>query len=96
MRPLRHLPVWLVVRLCTDDSTIADFWNDIDKVLELNMDVLDDMASEAKEIEAHNSWLTYGEPLHRLREFGVTVKEFDLLDEAPLPFEQLRKVCQIM
>ena len=43
-----------------------------------------------------NPWLTYGESLHRLREFGVTAKEMDLIDEAKLSGEQMRKLCAAM
>ncbi len=31
MRPLHDLPVWVVVRLCTDDDRIGTYWNDVDK-----------------------------------------------------------------
>ena len=37
-----------------------------------------------------------GEPLHRLREFGIDIKEFDLLDETKLSLEQIRVVCATM
>ena len=43
----------------------------MDSQLEVNMDVLDDFAAEGAEVQTANSWLTYGEPLHRLREFGI-------------------------
>ena len=67
MKPLQDLPVWVVVRLCTDEELI-DYWNNIDGELELEMDVLDDIKGEALEVRAANDWLNYGEQLHRLRE----------------------------
>jgi hypothetical protein len=96
MRPLKDLPVWVVVRLCTDEDKITRYWNNIDSELELDMDVLDDLSGEAQEIAEHNPWLTYGEPMHRLREFGIPVKELDLLDESKLSLEQIRQMCCIM
>ena len=33
MRELANLPVWVVVRLCTNDEKIAKYWNDVDKQL---------------------------------------------------------------
>lgn len=96
MRPLRSLPVWVVIRLCTDDERIVEYWNNIDNELELEMDVLDDFTGEAQELFEHNPWLTYGEPMHRLREFGVPVKEIDLMDETSLSMDQIRRMCTII
>ena len=93
MRPLQQLPVWVVVRLCTDEDKIVEYWNNIDKQLELDMDVLDDLSGEGKEIyDSGNTWVTYGEPLHRLREFGCPLREMDLIDENKLSGEQMRAV----
>ena len=89
MRPLQDLPVWLVVRVCTDDEATLKYWNSIDTELEIEMDVLDDLTGEAREIKEANGWVTYHEPLHRLREFGSSLKELDLIDEAALSSEQM-------
>jgi hypothetical protein len=50
MRPLHLLPVWVVIRLCTNENAIVSYWNNVDKEIELNMDVIDDPMGEAKEI----------------------------------------------
>jgi hypothetical protein len=96
LRPLKDLPAWVVIRLCTDEESIVKYWNNIDNVLELDMDVLDDLTGEAEEVHEHNPWLTYGEPMHRLREFGIAVKEIDLLDETRLSPDQIRQFASFL
>ena len=68
LRSLEGLPVWLVIRLCTDEDDVCDFYNELDSQLELNLEVLDDFLSEAKEVYSKNPWLCYGLPIHRCRE----------------------------
>jgi len=83
MMPLRQLPVLIVVRLCTNDFRVVKYWNKIDRELEMeNITILDDICGEADEIYSVNPWLTYGEPLHRAREFGAI--ELGHLDKTPL------------
>ena len=72
---------------------MVDYWNAIDNQLEAEIDVLDDLAGEAQEVCSANPWLNYAEPMHKLREFGIDIKEFDLLDEGKLSLEQVRVVC---
>jgi hypothetical protein len=96
LRPLKDLPVVIVLRFCTDDDKIIDYWNKTDSELELNMDVIDDFFGESKEIHEVNPWLTYGEQLHRLREFGVTLKEIDNVDEKKLSNEEMVKICKLI
>jgi len=80
-----ELPIHLVVRLCTDEDDIVDFYNGIDENLELQLEVIDDICAEAKECaRVGNRWLTYSPIIHRLREGGTFLKLFDLLDEREL------------
>ncbi len=96
LKPLRQLPVQLVIRLCTDNETIVDYWNKIDEQVEIDIDVLDDLRGEAEQIHGVNPWITYGEPIHRMREFGINIKEFDLIDTEKLNLEQVKLVCATM
>jgi hypothetical protein len=96
MRSLEGLPVWIVIRLCTDDDEVVSFYNDLDEQLELSLEVLDDYIGEAKEVYEFNSWLNYGLPIHRLREFGFHDRVFDLIDERTLTKGELRQFCMIL
>ncbi len=96
LRPLQDLPAWMVVRLCTNETEVTQAWNHVENNLEIELDVLDDLVGEAVEIHRVNKWITYGEPLHRLREWGVQIKDMDLLDESHLASEQMRAVCAVL
>mmetsp|Transcript_11245 Transcript_11245/g.35673 ORF Transcript_11245/g.35673 Transcript_11245/m.35673 type:complete len:361 (-) Transcript_11245:210-1292(-) len=96
LRPLKDLPVNVVVRLCTDEDTVVDFWSTVDADLEFPLDVLDDLASEAREVVNHNPYIAYGLPLHRLREFGCALPIVDLIDETRLAPTQLKQLAVVL
>jgi hypothetical protein len=96
LRGLEGLPVWVVIRLCTDEDEVAKFYNGLDGQLELSLEVLDDFLEESKEVHEHNPWLSYALPLHRLREMGYHDRVFDLLDERRLTTEELREFCSAL
>lgn len=84
LRRLLDLPVWVVIRLCTDDEEVVDFYNSLDDDLELSIEVLDDFLGEAAEVYEVNPWLNYGLPLHRMRESGFNERAFDFIDQREL------------
>lgn len=96
LRLLEGLPVWVVIRLCTDDDECVGFYNKLDDYLELSIDVLDDFTAEAQEVHDENPWLTYSLQLHRLREFGYHDRLFDLIDERRLSSSQVRDYCSLI
>lgn len=89
LRSLEGLPVWVVVRLCTDEDNVVEFYNNLDSELELSLEVIDDFMGEAEEIYEHNRWLNYSLILQRIREGGFNHKLFDLLDERALTKDEL-------
>lgn len=96
MRSLEGLPVWVVIRLCTDDKAVVKFYNDLDEQLELSLEVLDDFISEGTEVHAVNPWITYGLPLHRMREMGFHDRLFDLVEERTLTRDEVQEFCALI
>jgi hypothetical protein len=37
LQQLQKFPIWLVIRLCTDDEEVVKFYNNLDKILELKL-----------------------------------------------------------
>jgi len=91
-----QLPVHVVVRLCTNDDSVNDFYDKVDKEVELSLDILDDFQGEAKNIRQYNPWLTYPKILHTVREAGTCSKLLDSIDERPLTPMEVGVCAQLL
>jgi len=89
---------WIVIRLCTNDDSILQYYQKLDEEMELSLEVLDDFTDEAKEVHQHNPWLTYSLGLHRCREMGMSIHStfrfLDWLDERPLERSEIGEVLK--
>lgn len=90
---MMHMPIWVVIRLCTDDPEVCKFYNALDCDLELPLEVLGDPIKSSTQVGEHNPWLNYAMPLHRIRERGSQSRVFDILDERPLNKDE---VCSLL
>uniref|UniRef100_A0A7S4KB44 VWFA domain-containing protein n=1 Tax=Odontella aurita TaxID=265563 RepID=A0A7S4KB44_9STRA len=101
LRKFAGLPVWIVIRLSTDERRVIEYYNGIDSYFselgpDLSVDVLDDFVGEAGEVRRANPWLNYALPLHLCRESGMRFEAFDALDERLLRPSEVRDVCNIL
>jgi len=105
---LEGLPVRVLIRLCTDEARVIQFYNHLDARLgnpvtnggkrghNVHMDVLDDFENEAREVHHQNPWLNYGLPLHLSRESGFKHVSFDVLDNRPLTHNELTQFVALL
>jgi hypothetical protein len=73
-----------------------NFYNELDNMLELSIEVLDDFNGEAQEVFEVNPWLNYALPLHRMREFGYHDRMFDLIDNRLLTRSEIGDFCALL
>jgi len=96
LRLLEGLPIWIAIRLCTDEADVTDYYNDLNHQLEFSLEVLDDFSGEALEVKRTNPWINYGLPLHRIREMGFHDRVLDLVDERPLTRTEVHSYCTLL
>ena len=96
LKQLVGLPVQINVRACTDESATIEYWHEVNAKVDINFLVLDDIECEATQIDEMNSWMTYGESLHRAREFGVVLPSMDNIDYCQLSIDDIKTIVQML
>ena len=101
--PLAALRVRLVIRLCTTEGEVVAYWRDIAAQLAraaatpgLVVTVVGTYVSVAADVARLNPWLTYGEALHRAREWGVAIPGADHVDARPLRPNEVRACVETL
>ena len=51
----------IIIRMCTDEQEVEEYWHNIDASCDLDIRVIDDVEASATEVAENNSYLTYGE-----------------------------------
>jgi len=96
MQALQSLPVYLVVRLCTNDEASMHFWDTLDLDLSIPVEILDDFEEENRMAYATNPWCNYCIGVQRAREWGFRSKLFEKLRERPLTHSEVRDYCALI
>lgn len=96
MEALQTLPVYLIVRLCTNDEASMHFWNTLDLDLGIPVEILDDFEEENRIAYAMNPWCNYCVGVQRAREWGFRSILFEKLRERPLTHSELHDYCALI
>ena len=96
LRKLQLLPVWIVIRLCTNERKAMQYYRKLDKKLEIPIECVSDYITESKEIRKYNPWLNYTQQIHQCRAMGFDHRVFDLLDECPLTKDDLMDFLTVL
>ena len=103
LRPLIALRFRLVIRLCTTEGEVVAYWRDIAAQLMraapspgMTVTVIGTHVSVAAAVARLNPWLTYGEALHRAREWGAAIPGIDDADTRPLRPEEARACVETL
>jgi len=96
LRDFESYPIFFVIRLCSNDEETVEFYNGLDALLERNIEVIQDIHTEASEIFKTNKWINYSLPLHWSREMGLRDRLFDLIDERQLTKEEMINFLRVL
>ena len=96
LKHLEGMPVQITIRVSSDESSVIEYWNNVNTAIDINVLVLDELECEGVQIEEVNSWLTYGPALQRAREYGVVMPFMDNIDYCQLSQEDIKSVVQML
>ena len=96
LKILEGLPIKIVIRICSEESRTVDHWHSISAQLDLDVDIIGHVKTEATQITENNNWLTYAEPLHCLREYGIVLPAINDMNMQQLPMHNIWTLARIL
>ena len=96
LKPLEGLPLQVIIRVCTLEQTVIDYWQNINAQLDIDIHVLQSISAEASEAHDNNPWLAYTDTLQHAREFGLGVPEIDALTERQLTRREIHALAKLL
>ena len=96
LKPLENLPLQVIVRVCTREQEVIEYWQNINAQLDLEIHVLQDLTTEATAVHENNPWLAYNETLQRTREYGILLPEIDSLTGRQLTKGEIRSLAMML
>ena len=96
LKALEGFPVQVIVRISTEEKEVVDYWQNINSELDLDIYILEGYEWESNLVHTRNSWLTYGEPLHQIRAFGIAVPGVNTLSYRQLNKENIKSICELL
>lgn len=93
---MTELPISVVLRICTNEQDVADFYDEVDKEVEMPLDIVDDLRGEALNVFKSNPWLAYSPLLQTIRIAGTHTKVFDFIDERALTPMEVSLCAQLL
>ena len=93
---LEGLPLQVIIRVCTLEQTVIDYWQNINAQLDIDIHVLQNINTEASECHDNNPWLSYTDTLQYAREFGLGVPEINALTERQLTRREIHTLAKLL
>ena len=96
LKPMENMPLEVIVRVCTREHEVIDYWHTINSQLDMQIRVIQSPDVEAMQAKAENPWLAYAECLQRAREYGVDVPCIDALVDRPLTRREIWSLARLL
>jgi hypothetical protein len=96
LKLLGGFSIKIIIRICIEGIHIAEHWQSISAQLDLDISIMGHVKTEAMAVSENNNWLTYAEPLHCLREFGIALPAIDNLGMQQLSPHELWTLARVL